>query len=125
MNDLMKQCAASGQMSARQIADEMAESRAEVPAGDKAFFDWWPFAFDPECDGMALEAWNAATAAKDADYALGVSMLTTEITALKTQLTHAHQEIQAYDLTMDKQAKEIEELRLAIFLGPPDKTTKP
>ena len=28
---------------------------------DKAFFDWFPFAFDPECDGMALTAWNAAT----------------------------------------------------------------
>jgi hypothetical protein len=42
--------------------------------GDKAFFDWWPFAFDPECDGMARQAWNAATAAKD-----------TEITALTSE----------------------------------------
>ena len=28
---------------------------------DKTFFEWYPFAFDPECDGMALTAWNAAT----------------------------------------------------------------
>jgi len=28
---------------------------------DKTFFDWFPFAFDPECDGMALTAWQAAT----------------------------------------------------------------
>lgn len=34
MNDLMKQCAASGQMSARQIAEEMAESCVEAPAGE-------------------------------------------------------------------------------------------
>jgi hypothetical protein len=80
---------------------------SSAAVSNKTFFDWWPFAFDPECDGMALEAWNAATAAKDADYALGVNMLRTEITALKTQLTHAHQEIQAYDLTMDRQAREI------------------
>jgi len=36
---------------------------------DKAFFDWWIDAFDPECDAMALKAWNAATAAKDAEMA--------------------------------------------------------
>ena len=69
---------------------------------DKAFFEWHPFAFDPECDGMTLAAWNAATAAKDAEIA---ALKEEEVCIRASSLYSADLCTQALDTVREQEAQ--------------------